>query len=597
MPEFDTDTLLPPKHGVMTPFAKFAWTLIGLFTLVLIWGGVKKYNPDLFRRTDVLIESARQAIHSKNWDQAAQDLATARRLSPGNVKVTQAIVDLLKLTGTNSAELLQMIQILNNQGAASPELQLLMARTLFRLGRFSEARQWHDGLPESLKAQSEALELMAGVSNAEGRTHEAEEFMHRSILAMPDSPAKEFKLAMEGIRHPFSSVSQKARQTLWLIAQSKSDLALQAVAELASLPDLTVAECNDLLKILGKYTGKNLLPIRLEVISALTRLQPEQRGALFAEEVTRFRQSAAPGVIPAPSATSPKDSETLLDNDLRTLGRWLALEKQHELIQQLVPLKSIQESSELFSSLARALAEDQHWNELQTLLTERKPPVDPIRVQIWLATAAGHLHPETDEARKLLTRAIEAAGKNKNAMLLIAAALAAEQLNEQELALAAYQEVASFDEKRAVGTLEEAYGKAELIKDTDAMLRTAAKLHTLCPENQALADRLTYLQLICGRDFEVAGSAVLKHENQRGDDKSLAELLQALAAYRFADARKLDQHLGRVTQMISFTAGQRAVYAGLLAKTGHEHIAFEVAEKISNGLLLPEELILLKLAL
>ena len=597
MPEFDTDTLLPPKHGVMTPFAKFAWTLIGLLVLALIWAGVKKNKPDLFRSPDALIESARQAINAKNWDQAAQDLARARTLSPDNVKVTQAIIELLKLTGTNSAELLQMIQNLNKREAPSPELQLLMAQTLFRLGRVAEAHQACDQLPATIKSGTKALELMAGVLNAEGQPREAAEFMHRSILAMPDSQAKEFKLAMEGIRHPFSSVSQKARQTLWLIAQSKSDLALQAVAQLASLSDLKAAEYNDLLKILGKFTDKNLLAIRLEVISALARLQPDQRDALFAEEVRRFRQRAAPGVIPTPSATSQEDSKALLDNDLRILSRWLAQEKQHELLLELSPLKEIWASTELFSCLARALAEDQHWSELQTLLTERKPPVDPIRVQIWLATAAGHLHPETDEARKLLTRAIDAAGKNKNAMLLIAAALAAEQLNEQDLALAAYQQVASFDEKRAVGILEEVYGKAEIIKDTDAMLRTAAKLHRLCPENQALADRLTYLQLICGRDFEVAGSAVLKLESQKVDDKSLAELLQALAAYRFADARKLDQHLGRVTQVSSFTAGQRAVYAGLLAKTGHEHIAFEVAEKVPNGLLLPEELILLKLAL
>ena len=139
MPEFDTDTLLPPKHGVMTPFAKFAWALIILLVLVVTWAGMNKFKPERFRSSNAFVESARHAIHSKDWEQAARDLANARKLVPDNPKVTQAIIELLKITGADAAGLLQMIQTLNQQAALSPELQLLMARTLFRLGRFSKS--------------------------------------------------------------------------------------------------------------------------------------------------------------------------------------------------------------------------------------------------------------------------------------------------------------------------------------------------------------------------------------------------------------------------------------------------------------------------
>lgn len=625
MPEFDTDTLLPPKHGVMTPFAKFAWALIILLVLVVTWAGMNKFKPERFRSSNAFVESARHAIHSKDWEQAARDLANARKLAPDNPKVTQAIIELLKITGADAAGLLQMIQTLNQQAALSPELQLLMARTLFRLGRFSEAREWHGRLPETLKAQTEALELMAGLLSAEGRAHEAAEFMRRSLVAMPDCPVKEFRLAMEDVRHPFASISQKARQALWRIAQSNGEFAFQAISQLSLLSDLTINESNNLLKLLDEKPDKEAFPVRLELISAMVHLQPDKRDALCADEVTRFRQRAAPGVIPVPpkpplnehaqlnlqsvhpgkrmekeavpAEVAIKASEPVLDNDLRVFCRWLAKEKQPELLQQLVPLKIIQSSSELFTCLALAMSEDQQWSKLQVLLAGPKPAVNPILISIWHAVVEGHLQPDNNESIKLLFGAIEGAAKSKDSVLLLAVALAAEQFNEQGIALSAYQAIATFDEKKAVVTLEQAYAKAELLKDTTAMLNSASKLHVLRPDNRAYAERLAYLQLLCGRDFEVACLESGHTEGRTGTETASLELLQALAAYRLSDTESMKQHLQRIAQSEGLSVGQRAAFAGLLSKAGQTTRAFQVAEKVPASLLLPEELTLLRTAL
>ncbi len=463
MPEFDTDTLLPPKYGVMTPFAKFAWTLIGLFVLALIWGAVKKSKQDLFRSPDALIDSARQAMRSKNWDQAAQDLVTARRLSPGNVKVTQAIVDLLKLTGTNSADLLQMLQLLNSQGAASPELQLLMAQTLLRLGRVAEAHQACDQLPKTIKSGTKALELMAGVLTAEGQPREAAEFARRAVVAMPDSQEKEYRLAVIDARHPHELIKLQARETFWKLADSQGEFRSKSIAYLAADPQLDESGARKLLKSLGPKCTKQELTLRLAVISSLARVRPDLRSALFREEVELFRQNAissghsfseppaaeAEQVDPVKNASATKSPEPLkstvpepeLDEDLKNICRWLASEKEHELLLELIPLKKALGSAELFASLVRALVEDQRWNELKKLLDENKAPVDPIRISIWLAEAEGHLQNDMQKTRSLLMRAIDAAGERKDVPLLLAAAATGEALNEPDLALAVYQKM------------------------------------------------------------------------------------------------------------------------------------------------------------
>jgi|GEM_PF-622384 len=624
MPEFDTDTLLPPKHGVMTPFAKFAWAMIGFLVLALAWATTKRFRPELFNDAGDYVKSARTAMAAKDLEQAAIDLSKAYQRAPNNREVIRQIIEFMKTAGTSAADLLAMIERLNIQERPSPELDLLMAQTLLRLGRVTETRQAWAKLPETVKSGTEALELMAGILNAEGRPKEAAEFARRTVLSMPDSPEKEFQLAIMDIRHPFLETQQKARLTLWKLAESKESNALRATAQLAADPALTESEARRLLVSLDTQSSKPPLTLRLEVVSALTRARPDLRNTLCRAEMNLFRQSTRSGLLESmlPDSKAPKTADTQpntqtatkpslpkiseppkakaptpkLDDELSVFCRWLAEQKQHALLLELAPLKRIRESTELFTCLARALAEDQCWAELKTLLSEGKPPVNPIRVSLWLAAVASHLQPASDESRNHLATAIDAASKKKDTMLLIAAALAAEQLNEQALSLAAYQAIASFDEKRAVATLEEAYAKAEFLKDTNAMLSTAAKLQTLRPENQAFADRLAYLQLLCGRDMEIAKTLESRTESLNVDGKVHYELLEALLAYRLADYKKLEQHLMGITQVSPFSVGQRAVYAGLLARTGRLGIAFDLAEKVPGSLLLPEELTLLKLA-
>ena len=246
------------------------------------------------------------------------------------------------------------------------------------------------------------------------------------------------------------------------------------------------------------------------------------------------------------------------------------------------------------------MVEDQRWSDLKKLLDENKTPADPIRVSFWLAEAESHLQNDMQKSRSLLMRAIDAAGDRKDIPLLLAAAATCESLNEQDLALAAYQKIAGLDSNEAESVLQEALNKAELLKDTTALLSISRKLHMLKPDNIAFADRLAYMRLIDGMEIEMTDfkTPISRDlEADRTQEYIPHALLQALQAYRFSDMAAMKEWLLKLRPNDQLCPGQRAVVAGLLARAGRMEEAFQIAEKIPKELLLMEEAELLKPAL
>lgn len=602
------DRLIPWTRGVTSPFAKLAQMLIVAIVVggawIVIWG-----NLGWFQGKRSHLANAKEAMVAKDWERAARHLSRAQQEAPYDREVTLIVIEFLRVTGTNALGLLQQIQKLDEDEPLSPELQLLMAQALLKLGRFVEARQIYEELPEAVQSQTGALELMVSLLRAEGQPNEAAEFAHRALLSLPDSAEKEFWLACEEAKHPYTEVREKARQTLWKFAKSKELHALGAMTYLAADPELSETGALELLSWLDGHNRNQAWPVRLEVVSALIRIRPDLRGTLIRNEVERFEKDTLPSIMDAVPADSRKETAKVKNKSYQRSGidaawliicRWLARERQYEMLLKLLPDSKIEESGKLFSCVAGALAEDQRWSDLDTLLATHRTQVNPIKINIWRALVASHLDPDMTEARNLLKGAIDAAGKTKDMQLLKTAALTAEQIHEHEAALTAYQAMASIDESTAVSILQEAYAKAELLKDTHALLQIARKLCALRPGSAVFSDRLAYLQLLFGKEFEtvVAKDSDSTVANLDGLRNTIPrELLSALTAYRLADKERMRQSLSELDTIDRLTPGQRAVAAGLLASIGHTERAFRIAEKIRKESLLPEELILLRAAL
>ena len=69
-----------------------------------------------------------------------------------------------------------------------------------------------------------------------------------------------------------------------------------------------------------------------------------------------------------------------------------------------------------------------------------------------------------------------------------------------------------------------------------------------------------------------------------------------MLAYRLGPKQEVNLQISKLEDVDSLSPGQRAVTAGLMAASGKQAAAFQLAEKIHDAVLLPEELAMLRLA-
>ena len=105
-----------------------------------------------------------------------------------------------------------------------------------------------------------------------------------------------------------------------------------------------------------------------------------------------------------------------------------------------------------------------------------------------------------------------------------------------------------------------------------------------------------YLKLLEARDIETMADEAQSLAISRKSALPILQLVQALAAYRYGN---LDAALreSESLPLEKLTTGQRAVLAGILHACGKTTLAFQIAEKITQDILLPEEKRFLRSAL
>lgn len=503
---------------------------------------------------------------------AVPQIIAARRWAPEDVEVIRAVVAFHKTTGSDPAGLAQQLRLLAEKQPLTEEEELLLGTSLVTAGKAAEARAVYEKKP-STKPQS--MELLSRILAAEGHTAEAAEISRRSNSSKTDTPATRLRQAIEDRGHSFVEVRRGAYQQLWEIAALDDGTAVEAAAALAADPALTLPDARRLLQIVETHPHQSM-SLRLRVVSALLRLQPERREHILDEEISRFKSG---------------DEGKLVD-----FAGWLAAEKQHARLVRLLPRDLAAKSRDLYPLLADALVNEGRWQELKEMLTNTRPPVSSALAGVWMAEVESHLQPDLAESRRLLQTSITSARTTGNLPALFAAAVCAEKLNLADLALTACQAAAVNDSESSVQLLQKAWELALLQKDTRAMLDITRRLHEMRPSSGVFADRFAYLRLVLGSEFETVALAAAETGSAATKDRVPPELLRALAAYRLGDENSMRSHLAAVKSPASLPPGQRAVVAGLLSITGKAAAAFEIAEKIPADLLLHEELVFLNRA-
>lgn len=569
----------PPKERV----GSFSIAISSAFVLLLVvwfaWNPVSDAVKAAWGRH--CAREARAAFDAQDWSRAVEQTRAARRWAPEDVEVIRAIIEFLKVSGSDPGGLAQQLRLLAEKQPLTEEEQMLLGRTLASTGKTDEARVVYAKLPLSTSTQKPALELLASILRQDGHIEEAQELQRRATLKQPETPAARLKIALEDMKSSFVEIRRHAHEELLDLSRLETEIAMEAATHLMIDPLLTAAEARQLLERIDEHAHKTL-PVRLGVVSALMRLHPEQRETLLNEEIQRFQSGE--------------------DGALEHLARWLALEKQHARLLKMVPMELAAKSRELYPTIAQALAEEGRWQELKEMLGSGRPPISQARVAIWLAEASSHLEPDLREASRLLKGSVEAAGKEGNLSNLLAAAMVAERIHLPDIALEAYQAASSKGGETALPMLQKAHELALQQKNTGALLQTACQLQELRPASAAFADRLAYLRLVLGMEIETVDLSTLKESNDMHAmftitlERVPPGLLRALAAYRMGDHPAIQRHLGDIGDTSSLPPGQRAVVAGLLSLAGKPERAFQIAEKVPSTLLLDEELAFLQKA-
>ena len=563
------------------PVAKWGLLILGLVVVGIFIGtaSVQSVKNWLARGE---AEAALKAIEEERWGYAISCVQNARSYAPEEPAVLLATIEFLKVTGSDPVTLSQQLRILAEKQPLTQEQLLLLSNALLKAGNLDKAREVFERLPAETRQQPEALELASSILAAQGLGEEARQIQKQVRDKSPNSPEAMLETAIVQRASPTEKDRRAALDTLWLLTRDQSSVGLQAITHLAMEPAITWKETSTLLALVENHAQQSL-PVRLGLVTTRMRLRPDLRQSLISQEIARFLEKGG--------------------GKLDEIARWLALEKQHAQLFKLIPPQLRTTSRDLFPIIAQALAEEGRWKELKDMLTGSRAPVKKARLELWLAEAETHLSPGDDtEARRHLKTCVDTARLEKDITTLIAVVPTAERLSQPDFALQACQFL--LEQKTGTATLEilqKAADLASTLRETRLMLDFTRQLHELRPTSPRYADQLAYLRLILGEEIEIVDVPSLEKIGGLAgitlEEKRIPTgLLQGLAAYRLGDRTTLQNVINSLRKPESMPPGHRAVLSGLLATTGKPAEAFQIAEKVPEGLLLDEELAFLKLA-
>lgn len=572
---------LPSPGRSRRGFRLWIWLSAGAVAAViaLALGGKPLAQEVRVRYARHLAAQCVRHIEAQEWPAAVRALSSANRFGNEDPVVLRANVTFLTRTSNDPSSLIYTVRRLIAEGQAEPGDILILGRAHISIGEIREARQLYADLSAEEKEAKPGLELLAQILRSEGRPAEAQDTLRRALQSTPDDPDSKLRLALLDYENAFPEIQNRARATMWELVTDAGKISLAAITFLARDKNLTALEAERLLRAADEHpeTGPQQ---RLEILSAIIRLSPHRREEILDAEVARHAGKSLP--------------------EMTEVVGWLAREKQHTRILQLVPPQVAMQSKEIFPYVAQALGEEGRWADLRRLLTGGGSlPVSAARVQVWLAQAAVKLTPaDRSTPRQHLENAVEAAFKTQDFASLMAAAQVGEEQGLYDLAIRCCERIASGSPRHAVDMLEKIYELAQRTRDTARLFEVSEKLSTLRPDSGIYRDRVHYLSLLTGSHLESVSLALEKR-----DDEALIEgqttrlptaFLRALAAHRFRDDESVRLSLPALTpDMSRLTPGQRAVVAGLQRSIGREADAFRLTETVSETLLLPEERALL----
>lgn len=556
------------------------WLVPAAGLLVVAIGGGFWYSQRHSHEAQIeqVLKAAKERMDAGDLAETARLISAARQHAPQNPAVIRAAVDLLIRANASPAEIAQALKRLTDQPDATVEDFIKLARAEATQGELDAARTALQRLPDDARSSADARQLEAFMLKLEGRDQEAEERLRTALLAAPKTRESAFKLALLDYVQPLPAIHERGRVVLWETAAGDDPLAVHAIQLLTKDSNLTPQEAEKLATLAQDHP--EVPQLRFAALATLVRLRPDDRPAILDRE----------------SAAALKGSEEQRQEFLR----WLSSIEEHDRVLRALPEAAYVKAKDLPAGQLElklaSLAATGRWNEVAALLTrDVEKSLGPVAFNLWSARLAAGQSQEKSRVRQHLKLAFEAATGSNNGIAVVRSAEAAADLGVFDLAGAFYEQMAAKQDgamRIQVALLEKAFSYHAQGRNTSAMLKVARDVAQVNPDNVQAGFRADYLALLVGDSLELvaqkAGAGSQAEAKQR-------LLLQALAAHRLHQPMP-DLAALKALKHALLPAGQRAVLAAMIASNGDPATGYEIAENISNTLLLPEEARLLTLA-
>jgi hypothetical protein len=513
------------------------------------------------KRADSLAAKAEQFVQQKNLLEAANTYRAALQLDPLGYRPLQGAARLA--TRLSHAEAVglwdQVVRLPQATGADREE----RAAALLQAGELPAAARAIDELLKQ-NPDTNALVFASCYSERTGNSARALEYARIAVKRTPRDEIAQTRLA-EVLATSFKTDERaEAREILWAVAAKNDAARKSAIESLARSPDLTPKEQT---KILDQLHTVDPFTITDAFLAADLRLkmQPENAALIYDEIVASWGAKAKLEV-----------------------AQWLNAHQQFDRVLSLA--ESREGRPQLLLARLDALAAEQRWDEIDTMLSRTDLTFDPMVIEAFRARLGLARHSSLD-AEMHWNKAIALAG-NEPAKLRWLATFA-ERSGADEIALHTFQRLARSptDASLALAGQQRLVAKMHDISVARTIAEKTLALHPADPNAQ---NRVAYYNLLLGKDVRANGTKA-KELVAKYPDRLEFRVTAALALLRQQDpASALAQFQGPPIDWAKTPPSWRAVYAAALRENEREEAAHEIIETIPMDKLSSEERVLIE---
>jgi hypothetical protein len=549
-------------HPFGQPNRRRRWILVVFALLFLVVAGITAYHWFKSKRAERFAAAGDALVAADKWNDAAVQYRVALQLDPSNYRGLSGAARLA--TKADRPEALDLWQKVLTLSQCTIRDRQDYVDLLLKTNRLNLAEKMIDPLLKD-NPDTKTLQLATRYSRKIGDSVKAIEYARIATKRAPDDDAARFQLA-ELLAQSIETADQaEARKTLWALAAKPGLYQKAAVEALATAPQLTTDERNQLLQELAALAPKT---IKDDLLASDLRFQlhPDDAARIYQKAIERWGNG---------------QTQELID-----LARWLNAHQQPELVLSTFPIERTQEDNQLLLARLDAMASLQRWNDIDDVLNRSDITLDPSVIESFRARTAQERNAVLD-AEVHWNHSMSLAGTDPYKLRFVANF--AEQSHASAAALKAYDQLARFPEHadfayRGIQRVSQNSG------DTTTQRAAMSKISARAPDDPNAADQLAYLGLLLGEDVD-KNFAIAKKLTEQYPNRLSYRVTTALGYLRQHDpASALAQFKAPAPIDWKRTLpAWRAVYAAALLASDRNDEARNIIATIPRDRLNPQE--------